>query len=133
MKVEKILSINLKRIRKEKGFSNAEMLAEFLGVSYPTIATIESMSTWPRKETLDLIANGLGISEAELFREPDRQVTLPEALLSITNAINMIDSVPADVIPGIQRINWSNPNALKTFANFVKHFSNSEASTKKKA
>lgn len=61
-------SENLKRIRKEKGFSQKE-IAQKLGVSQPSYAQYENNKRNPKREQIQRFANALGVSVEEI--DPD--------------------------------------------------------------
>lgn len=60
------LSVNIKRLRKEKKWSQFE-LAEKADVSEQTINSIESKRLWPSDKTLVKITGALEIDVVQLF------------------------------------------------------------------
>jgi transcriptional regulator with XRE-family HTH domain len=68
-KIEHILSLNLKRLRKERGITQ-ETLAERMGVAWTTVQAYEGRRRWPERDNVAALAKALGVREAELFRDP---------------------------------------------------------------
>lgn len=64
--LKECLSINLKKYRKVKNWSQFE-LAENSGISEQTINSIEGLRLWPSDKTLSKISNSLGIEVYKLF------------------------------------------------------------------
>lgn len=60
------LSQNLKKYRKQKGWSQFE-LAEKAGISEQTINSIEGLRLWPSDKTLSKISNVLEVEMYKLF------------------------------------------------------------------
>jgi transcriptional regulator with XRE-family HTH domain len=56
-------------LRERRGMTQAELGAE-LGVEDSTISRWESGETFPRRENLKALASVLGVTEADLFRNP---------------------------------------------------------------
>ncbi|CAB4152577.1 HipB Predicted transcriptional regulators [uncultured Caudovirales phage] len=80
------LSINLNRLRKEKGFS-LQKLAEISGLSVQTLHSAESKGRPLRTNNLTKLAKALGVEPIDLLREPFTkeqapQPTLDERILS---------------------------------------------------
>ncbi|GHV76661.1 hypothetical protein AGMMS49942_14820 [Spirochaetia bacterium] len=65
-----ILSINLKRYRNYRKFSQAE-LAEKLGISIPFLSDVENGRKWVSPVTLVKFATALKIEPYELFKPED--------------------------------------------------------------
>ncbi len=63
------LSQNLKKYRKQKGWSQFE-LAEKAGISDQTINSIEGLRLWPSDKTLAKISGALGVEMYKLFVPP---------------------------------------------------------------
>jgi transcriptional regulator with XRE-family HTH domain len=64
--IRSALIINLKRLRSEKGMSQA-VLAERCGLSNGHIGEIESGNRFPSPETLEKIAKSFGVSAVSLL------------------------------------------------------------------
>ena len=64
--VQKRLSENIRRIRKEKGLTQFA-LAEKANISEVTIKSVELCLNWPSEKTLAQLANALDIDIAKLF------------------------------------------------------------------
>ena len=80
------LSKNLKKLRKEKNWSQFE-LAEKADLSEQTINSIESKRLWPSEKTIIKISNALNEDVSKLF--------IPEENSEILNKINndLLDSL----------------------------------------
>lgn len=65
-KLKECLSINLKKYRKMKNWSQFE-LAENSGISEQTINSIEGLRLWPSDKTLSKISEALNIEVYKLF------------------------------------------------------------------
>ncbi|WP_010262206.1 helix-turn-helix domain-containing protein [Treponema primitia] len=68
--LRKILSINLKRYRAYRKFSQAD-LAEKLGISIPFLSDVENGRKWVSPVTLVKFAAALNIEPYELFKPED--------------------------------------------------------------
>ncbi len=64
--LRKNLSLNLKKYRKQKNWSQFE-LAEKAGISEQTINSIEGLRLWPSDKSLAKIANALDVEMYKLF------------------------------------------------------------------
>ena len=58
---------NVRRLRMRKKITQ-ERLAEKTGLDRMTIAFVESGRRWPRIDTLNRLAKGLGVSIEDLFK-----------------------------------------------------------------
>lgn len=85
--MEQVLSANLAKLRKEKGFRTQEGFAAAAGIPYRTYQDIERGWSWPQKQNVELIAKALGLPETELFRMPSQKPTPEEALKVIQDAL----------------------------------------------
>jgi transcriptional regulator with XRE-family HTH domain len=61
-----MLSKNVSRLRKAKGWTQ-EQLADSMGVSWQTIARIETKRQWPSSETFDRLVEAFEVEPMELF------------------------------------------------------------------
>jgi len=68
--IQEILSENLKRIRKNKGYSQ-QKLGELSGMLASTYSRIEGMKVTPTIETVDKIAKALEIDIYSLLNDAD--------------------------------------------------------------
>ncbi len=68
--IQEILSENLRRIRKSKGFSQ-QKLGELSGMLASTYSRIEGMKVTPTIETVDKIANALEVNIHSLLNDSD--------------------------------------------------------------
>ena len=67
MAVRQVFRENLKYYRKKMGISQ-EKLSELIGYGETYITEIESRRKFPKPETIDIIAQKLGIEPYELFK-----------------------------------------------------------------
>lgn len=65
-----ILAKNIKRLRAQKGLSQAQ-LAEEANISLPFMSSIEQSTKWPYPDTLTQIATALGVDVSELFSDDE--------------------------------------------------------------
>ena len=68
MSTREIFRENLKYYRKQKGFTQ-EKLSELIGFGETYITEIESRHKFPKPETIDIIAEKLGIEAHQLFQK----------------------------------------------------------------
>ena len=66
MDEEEVLAANVRRLRREKGLTVAE-LADRVGVSRPTIWSWEKGKTSPRASRIPVLAASLQVPESELI------------------------------------------------------------------
>lgn len=64
--IQKVLSRNLKRIRKERGLTQ-ERSADLIQTSLRHFQSIEAMQKWPTPEMIRKIAKGLKVKQTDLF------------------------------------------------------------------
>ena len=69
--------ISIEKIRKKKGFSQAE-LAELVGVDRTSVVKWESRKNYPRVEVLIKLSKILDCSIDELIKERDEDVKIQE-------------------------------------------------------
>lgn len=69
MRARALVAWNLRRIRVERGLSQ-EKLAFDSGIDRAYLGTLERATQNPTVDTLDKLAELLGVPVAELFREP---------------------------------------------------------------
>lgn len=67
---------NVRRLRRAKGFRSAEAFAETADIKYPTYRDIEAGESEGHPETRQKIARALGVTEADLFRDPNSRADL---------------------------------------------------------
>lgn len=86
--IKQIVAYNLKRIRKERGLTQAE-LAELADISNTYIANIECGRTWISDKTLERFTAALAIEPQELFALENNtsQNTINEKRKSIFSAM----------------------------------------------
>lgn len=85
-KISEHLAENLRRLRKEKGFTQNE-LAEKAGISRQSIHYIESQVRWPSLEMVSTIAKVLKVPESALFEDHSSQVSIQKAWRIISGVI----------------------------------------------
>lgn len=66
--IQEVLSENLKRIRKNKGYSQ-QKVGEISGMLASTFSRIEGMKVSPTIDTLEKIANALEVNVSELLKD----------------------------------------------------------------
>lgn len=79
------LSLNLKKYRKIKGWSQFE-LAEKAEISEQTVNSIEGLRLWPSDKTLTKIANVLEVEIYRLF-VPQKLAMQSESILELKHAV----------------------------------------------
>ena len=82
------LSQNLKKYRKQKGWSQFE-LAERAEISEQTINSIEGLRLWPSDKTISKIASALEVEMYKLFvpQKIDLQSELKQAIVKTIESI----------------------------------------------
>ena len=81
--IQEILSENLKRIRKNKGYSQ-QKLGELSGMLASTYSRIEGKKVTPTIETVEKIANALEVSLYSLLNDADTKTnSLHDRILRI--------------------------------------------------
>lgn len=80
---DKFFSVNIGRLRRENGLSQAE-LAEKAGVSHHTIFRAESKGMIPLRKNISKIARALGVPETDLFTDP-ATINAPEIVETPAN------------------------------------------------
>jgi transcriptional regulator with XRE-family HTH domain len=78
----KLFTENLKKIRNAKGLTQAK-LAELTEISLSGYAKIEYGESWPTPGTMGLLAEKLGVNEADFFQKDEREPSRAELLASI--------------------------------------------------
>lgn len=94
MKIETILSKNVKNLRKKAGFTQEELSA-VAGVSLSVIHTIEYKTKWPELVTLNLIAKALHVDTSRLFQDDSEIMpkAIREALIKLTAEMNKFQEI----------------------------------------
>ena len=82
MYLEKLVVDNIKRIRKEKGFSQ-EKLAEACNTATSYIGLMEIYRNVPKLSTIEKIAQALDVDPLVLFRDPKRNSLEYESEINI--------------------------------------------------
>ena len=72
MNYGKIFAQNLKRIRLAKGFSQDELGAQ-CGLTRNYIGNIERQENSPSLQSMEAVADALGVSLLDLFEQPDQK------------------------------------------------------------
>lgn len=84
--VRKILSKNIKKLRAQKGFSQAQ-LAEKADISLPFMSSIEQSTKWPYPGTLAQIAAALEVEVSDLFLTEEAKIKNREQTVSLMKAL----------------------------------------------
>ena len=95
--LREILSQNLKKYRKLKGWSQFE-LAEKADISDQTINSIEGLRLWPSDKTLAKIANVLDVELYKLF-VPQKLIMQSDSIAELKHAIiNTVENLVHDTL-----------------------------------
>jgi len=70
---KKLLALNIKKLRKEWGFSQ-EKLAEAASLSTQSISDIEGCRTWVSDKSLERLAEAFKVDVFQLFTPPSERV-----------------------------------------------------------
>lgn len=84
MGTREIFKQNLKLYRKQKGLSQ-EKLSELIGYGVTYITELETRDNFPKPETIDLIAEQLGILSYQLFMPQELKPKADENIVSFVN------------------------------------------------
>lgn len=91
------LSLNLKKYRKIKGWSQFE-LAEKAQISEQTVNSIEGLRLWPSDKTLAKMANVLEVEMYRLF-VPQKLTVQSESILELKHAVvKTVESLVHDTL-----------------------------------
>ena len=94
-----ILSINLKRYRSYRKFTQEE-LAEKLGISIPFLSDVENGRKWISPATLVKFADVLGIEPHELFKPTE--TTSPEIALALSKWSEVVVQAVTQTVKDLQ-------------------------------
>ena len=83
--IRECLSLNLKKYRKMKGWSQFD-LAEKAQISEQTMNSIEGLRLWPSDKTLSKIATALEVEMYKLF-VPQKLALQSEAIAELRHAV----------------------------------------------
>ena len=95
-KLRKLLSVNIKHYRAERGFSQ-EKLAEIVGLSSQTINDIEGCRTWGSAKTIVKIARALNIEAYQLLFPQNEAEKLFPVKVSADILQNLKDVIKDDL------------------------------------
>ena len=99
-----IISQNLKKYRKIKGWSQFE-LAEKAEISEQTVNSIEGLRLWPSDKTLGKIANVLDVDMYKLFI-PQKLVIQSESISELKQAaVKAVETLVHDTLQNLEIIN----------------------------
>jgi len=98
----------LRTLRQKRNLT-LEELAKASGLSYPTVASIETNKSFPSLKTIDAIAGALQVSTSRLISLASRKQALAQKTTSL-HAQNLKDSGI-----NLERINFANFEDLKIF------------------
>lgn len=91
------LSLNLKKYRKVKGWSQFE-LSEKAEISEQTVNSIEGLRLWPSDKTLAKMANALEVEMYKLF-VPQKLALQSETLAELKHAVvKTVESLVHDTL-----------------------------------
>ena len=93
-----IVATNVKRLREERGYTE-EKLEELTGVSRPTISRLLTGVHQPRASTVSALAKALGVSESDLWREPESRHTATADYTLAPGLANYLTRHREDVTP----------------------------------
>ena len=96
MQAKKLLSLNIKILRKKLGFSQ-EKLAEITELSTQTISDIEGCRTWVSDKTLEKLARFLNVDIFHLFL-PQSEDKKDDTLSFFHNRIDKLKTTIKDDI-----------------------------------
>lgn len=101
--LREVLSQNLKKYRKIKGWSQFD-LAEKAEISEQTVNSIEGLRLWPSDKTLAKIANVLEVEMYRLF-VPQKLTLQSEAISELKHAVvKTVENLVHDTLS-----DWENP------------------------
>lgn len=106
MTTREILRENLKYYRKRTNLTQEE-LAEKIGCSSKYISSIESKSTFPSPENLDLLAEALKIKPSQLFEErgcPTNAIAFSTKEFTNTILNDLHEKLKTDVLDYLEKI-----------------------------
>ena len=103
-----LIALNIRKLRAGLNWTQSE-LAERANLSLRGIQAIETQGRAPRAETLSQIAEALGVSVGELYRDPN-EASIPVS--SYTNKASLIGSIS-------MRLPTLNEEQLETVLSFV--------------
>lgn len=91
MSVRQIFRENLKHYRKAKGLSQ-EKLSELIGYGGTYITEIESRHKFPKPETIDIIAQKLGVEPYMFFKQLEKPNFIEEKNAEFSVALQELKS-----------------------------------------
>ena len=86
-KLLECLSLNIKTLRKERGFKTQDDLAAAAEVSLAVIKSVEAENSLPELPNLEKIAAALRVPPTKLFQDSSLEPTPAEALKVITKIV----------------------------------------------
>lgn len=101
LEVNQVLALNIKRLRKQKGWTQKE-LAHNSGFSQENIARIETSSQWISADGLSSISKALGCSYSDLVQNPD----VNDLEDKLTEYLTAFAKMPPEFRAAIKSINW---------------------------
>lgn len=121
--LEKILSENLLRLRKAKGFRTQPQLAEAAGIPVRTYQNIEGGIAFPKPQNIEAIARALEIHPSELFIDPEMRlkVTPAEAIEVVSDALKVSQALKlhGDLLRAIAALDDAQLNRLARYASVM--------------
>jgi len=116
--MSKFIGKNIFKLRSSMGFSQ-EKLSEVAGVSYQTVFRAESKGVVPRGGNLGKIARALGVTESDLYNDPDK----PEKIETTADKSQLITTL-ITILPTL------NENELGAILKLATTFSSSGSAKK---
>jgi transcriptional regulator with XRE-family HTH domain len=89
--IRELLVSNLKRLREEHGYTQAEA-AEGAGLSLSGYSQIEYGKTWVSEETLEAFADLYMVSISDLFWSTEQSKSKNDLIVSVIRALPMLNS-----------------------------------------
>src|SRR3990167_8850710 len=88
MPIAETLAFNMKRLRKKKGWTQAD-LAEAMRASLGSVRAYENLLAWPGTAFIQAMAKALGVPEEELFKATNQ---LPITLQALADLIDKLEA-----------------------------------------
>ena len=95
--IQEVLSENLKRIRKDKGYSQ-QKVGEISGMLASTFSRIEGMKVSPTIDTLEKIANALEVNVSELLEDTTIMKNTSDDRISRINSLSEYNKKVANLM-----------------------------------
>ncbi len=95
--VKILLGKRIRELRKSKNLTQ-EQLSERIGIEIPSLSNIENGKNYPNSETIEKIAQGLGVQIFEMYIfehlvEPDKEKMLSELNFMLENDLKLLETI----------------------------------------